>query len=176
MLRDVAYDKRRKLTDKLTLYGTCFALLHFTLDFSQSLYESATFDGVIALTIFTFFIVNRLGFHQTAKVGVLLILNLLLGAYASLVPRGVGVFLFYFPLMAISGALFGPYEKVNRFSFILLPFLMLVFLFATDFKLLEQYAFEQPEGESLFFVINVFFKRISNDTWDQLYDHVKREC
>lgn len=156
-LRDVALAKRRKLTDKITLYGTFFALLHFTLDFSQGLYESATFDGIIATVVFTCFALNRLGYHLTAKVVVFLSLNLLLAIYASLVPKEIGVFLFYFPLMAISGAVFGPEEKKSRFVFILLPFLVLVFLFVTDFRLLEAYAFAQPEGGTdLFFMINVF--------------------
>lgn len=155
-LRDVALAKRRKLTDKITLYGTFFALVHFVLDFSQGLYESATFDGIIATLVFTCFALNRLGSHLAAKVILFLSLNVLLAIYASVVPKEVGVFLFYFPLMAVSGVVFGPEEKKTRFAFILLPFLVLIFLFITDFRLLERYAFAQPEDTGVFFMINVF--------------------
>lgn len=156
LVNSVASRKRRKLTARITFFATFFALLHLVLDFSQGLIESAIFDGVIALTICSFYFLNRVGFHTSAKVGLLALLNLFLAVYASLVPLDVGVYFFYFPLVAVSAALFGPSEKKLRYGFILMPFFILVFLTLTEFKFLEQYAFEQPEDRSLFFTINIF--------------------
>jgi signal transduction histidine kinase len=156
LVNNVASEKRRKLTARITLFSTVFALVHFVLDLSQGLVKSASFDSVIAITIFSFFILNRAGLHTPAKVGLLLLLNFFLAAYASLVPPDVGVYFFFFPLIAVSAALFGPLEKKFRYGLILLPFLILVFLFVTDFRFLEAFAFEQPEDRAIFFWINIF--------------------
>jgi signal transduction histidine kinase len=156
LVNNVASEKRRKLTARITFFATFFALVHLVLDFSQGLVKSAIFDGVIAVTIFSFFLLNRVGLHTWAKVGLLTLLNLFLAAYASLVPIDVGVYFFYFPLIAVSAALFGPSEKKLRYGFILMPFVILVFLVFTDFKFLEAFAFEQPENRMTFFIINIF--------------------
>ena len=104
-------ERRSILMGQISLYGTAFTLLHFFIDFGQGMYQSAIFDLIISLAIFICYIANRLHYHSVAKFAGLMVLNTVLLIYASVVPKEIGVYLFYFPLMAVSFALFGEEEK-----------------------------------------------------------------
>jgi signal transduction histidine kinase len=150
-----AHEKRAKLTGKIALYCALFAFLHFALDFAQGVYQAAIFDLCIALAIFGCYILYRINYVKLAKVLGLLLMNIAMVLYASVVPKEVGVYLFFFPLMTISASLFGPDEKLERYALIGIPFFFLVFLFVTDFDFLGGYAFESPPGTKIFFIINI---------------------
>ena len=148
-------ERRSILMGQISLYGTAFTLLHFFIDFAQGMYQSAIFDLVISLSIFICYILNRLRYHRFAKLSGLTVLNTVLLIYASVVPKEIGVYLFYFPLIAVSFALFGDEEKKYRYTFIILPFTLLIILFLTDFNVLGDFKFDSPPGTKMFFVINV---------------------
>jgi signal transduction histidine kinase len=71
------------------------------------------------------------------------------------VPKEVGVYMYYFPLMAVSTAVFDVKEKAYRYFFIVLPFLLLIVLLVTDFKLFGDVAFYKAPGSRFSFVINI---------------------
>jgi signal transduction histidine kinase len=146
--------RRNILSGKIALYCTGFALLHFFIDFFQGMYESAAFDAGIAGAIFFCFVLNRFKFYRATKIIGLSILNFSLGIYACVVPKEIGVYLFFFPLIAISCALFGPGEKKLRILFISLPFSLLLLLILTDFGLLSQFRFESADDTRVFFLLN----------------------
>lgn len=146
--------RRNILSGKIALYCTGFALLHFFIDFFQGMYESAAFDAGIAGAIFFCFVLNRFKFYQATKITGLSILNFSLSVYACVVPKEVGVYLFFFPLIAIACALFGPGEKKLRTLFISLPFSLLLLLILTDFSLLDEFRFESSDDTRMFFFIN----------------------
>jgi signal transduction histidine kinase len=81
-------------------------------------------------------------------------MNLAFVLYARIVPKEAGIFLYYFPLMAASSALFGPAEKKLRYTFIALPFVLLLLLFAPDFSFWEGHPDHSAADTKLFFVIN----------------------
>src|SRR5436190_12154695 len=107
-------EKRNVLGGKITLYCTGFALLHLALDASQQHYKSVLFDGAIATIIFSCYLLNLFKFHRFAKITGLLSLNIAFVIYASVVPKEVGIYLFYFPLVAASSAFFNDHEKELR--------------------------------------------------------------
>jgi signal transduction histidine kinase len=148
-------ERRSILMGQISLYGTAFTLLHFFIDFAQGMYQSAIFDLIISLSIFVCYLLNRLRYHQLAKFSGLVVLNAVLLIYASVVPKEIGVYLFYFPLMVVSYALFGDDEKQFRYPFILLPFALLITLFVTDFNVLGDFKFDSPPGTKMFFLINI---------------------
>lgn len=147
--------RRSKLAGQIALYCTFFALVHFSIDFSQGLTESAAFDFIIATVIFGCFILNRLGHYRLAKILTLVLLNVCFFIYATVVPKEIGVYLFFFPLMVVSAALFGPEERKTRYGFIITPFIILVTLFLTDFHPFGSFAFDAPQGTTVFFLINI---------------------
>ncbi len=150
-----AVEKRAVLTGKIALFGTLFAFLHFSLDFAQGVYEAALFDLFLAVAIFCCYLLYRFQFYQLSKIIGLAVINLSMVIYACVVPKEIGVYLFFFPLMTISASLFGPEEKIARYVLIILPFSLLTFLFVTDFNFLQQFAFDTPPGTKVFFIINI---------------------
>src|SRR5687768_16800016 len=98
--------KRNVLVGKICLYCIFLSLGHMILDASQGLYESATVDLLFALIIGVALQLNRWKYHRTSKLFVLFALNILFLFFASVVPQGVGTYLYYFPLIIVSSALF----------------------------------------------------------------------
>jgi signal transduction histidine kinase len=152
---DFATYKRNLLVSKITLMSTSIAGVHTFIDFYTGYIKSGLFDGGITIVLFLCYTINRLKFHLAAKIIGLTFMNLAFVVFASVVPKEVGVYMYYFPLMAVSTAVFGVKERTFRYFFIGLPFLLLVTLLATDFKVLGNTAFYTAPGSNFFFVINI---------------------
>jgi signal transduction histidine kinase len=148
--------KRNVLVGKLCLFCIILAVVHVILDASQGLYESAAVDCVFGLIIVFAYLLNQWGYHRTSKVFVLLTLNILFAFFVSVLPRDVGIYLYYFPLIVSSSALFESSEKLLRYFFNALPLIFLTLLVMNDFDLLPSMEFDSPLYVNAFFAINAF--------------------
>lgn len=148
--------KRNVLVAKLCLFCAVLAFLHVVLDASQGLYGSAAVDLAFGLIIFFAYMLTRWKYHKASKIFVLTALNLLFGFFVSVLPYGIGIYLYYFPLIVASSALFEASEKSLRYFFNALPIALLTLLIVTDFDLLPGIAFESPLNADAFFAVNVF--------------------
>ena len=89
--------KRNVLLSKVYSFCIILALLHVVLDASQGLYESVVVDLCFAVIIGVAWLLNYWKYHRTSKVFVLFCLNLLFVFFTSVLPKEVGVYLYYFP-------------------------------------------------------------------------------
>ena len=128
--------KRNILFSRISLFGFFVALFISFQDFFDGLYAAPLIDLGFGLILLSMYWLNRIGYHRTAKIITLLLLNFGFAAYASLVPWQIGVFLFYFPVGAMTYALFGPEEKITRNLLSALSFSLILSLFLTEFSLL----------------------------------------
>lgn len=147
-------EKRQKLFERVTLFGGLMSLFHFTEDLIAGAKEAPFFDISITLVLFFCYWLHKRGHFNAARIVGLGFLNLFFAFYACLVPAEVGIYLFYFPLMAISMGVFGNAENVMRISFVVLSALLQVTLFLTDFDLIGPFEIEAPNVE-MFFLINL---------------------
>ncbi len=109
-------------------------------------------DGLISLVlIFSYWLHGR-GYQNAARIIGLTFLNVCFAVYACIVPQEVGIYFFYFPLMAISMAIFGKTERIMRTSFVLLSGGLLVSLFLSDFDLIGTFEISAPNVEIFFFI------------------------
>ncbi len=138
-LEDFAKRKRNKLFERISLFATVMGTIHFVLDLIGGTKEAPVIDMMITVVLFSCYVLHRKGYRNTSRILGLSFLNLCLGVYACLIPSNVGVYLFFFPLMAVSMAIFDPKENVMRISFVLLSGLMAVLLFASDFNFIGPY-------------------------------------
>ena len=90
--------------------------------------------------------------QNAGRILALAFLNISFAVYACLVPAEVGIYLFYFPLIGISMAVFDSAEKKMRISFVLLSGILLISLFVSDFDLIGPYEVEAPNVETFFFI------------------------
>ena len=148
--------KRNVLVGKICVVCAILSMLHVILDASQRLYESVAVDLVFILVIGFAYLLNRWKYHRASKIFVLFALNLLFILFTSLLPREVGIYLYYFPLLVASSALFDSVERAFRYVFIALPLVLLTLLVFFDFDLLPDIQFESPLDLNAFFAVNAF--------------------
>ena len=153
-LEDFARRKRNKLFENISLFATVMGILHFVLDLLVGSKEAPVIDMMITVVLFLCYGLHRKGYRNLSRILGLSFLNTCLAVYACLLPPGVGVYLFFFPLMTVSMAIFEPKEKVLRFSFVLLSGMFAVLLFASDFNFIGSYEIVMPNSEK-FFMINL---------------------
>lgn len=127
-------------------------LLHFSQDLISGAKVASLIDLVITLVIFLSYWIHRRGYQNTARIISLTCVNICFVVYACLVPAEIGVYLFYFPLMAISMAIFDSNEKPLRIFFVVASLGLLISLFVSDFDLIGPYQIDAPFVEVFFFV------------------------
>lgn len=148
--------KRNLLAGKICLFCAILSMVHVVLDASQGLYESVAVDFLITLVIGFAYLLNRWKYYLASKVFVLSALNILFVLFASLLPREVGIYFYYFPLLVASSALFDSIEKHYRYFFVAFPLTLLTLLVVFKFDLLPGIQFESPINVDAFFALNIF--------------------
>ena len=140
-IEDFATRKRSHLFERISLFATVMGTIHFVLDLIGGSKEAPVIDMMITIVLFTCYVLHRKGYRNTSRILALSFLNVCLAVYACLLVPEVGVYLFFFPLMAVSTAIFEPKEKAMRISFVLLPAFCAILLFLTDFNFGSSYLF-----------------------------------
>jgi signal transduction histidine kinase len=148
--------KRNVLVGKICLFCAFLGMLHVVLDASQGLYQSAAVDFLFTLIIAFAYLLNRWKHHRASKIFILFTLNVLFILFASVLPGEVGIYLYYFPLLVASSALFDPIERAFRYFFIAFPLILLSLLVFFEFDLLPDIQFESPMNVDAFFAVNAF--------------------
>ena len=148
--------KRNLLVGKICVFCIVLAVFHMVLDGSQGLYESVAVDFLFALIIAFAYLLNRWKYHRSSKIFVLFCLNILFVFFASVLPKEVGTYLYYFPLIVASSALFDSGEKLFRYFFNALPLALLSLLISFEFDVLRNFQFESPLNVNAFFAVNAF--------------------
>jgi signal transduction histidine kinase len=148
--------KRNVLVGKICLFCGVLGILHVILDASQGLYESVAVDLFFTVIIAFAYLLNRRKYHRASKIFVLFTLNVLFILSASLLPREIGIYLYYFPLVVASSALFDPIEKSFRYFFIAFPLILLSLLVFFEFDVLPDIQFASQMNVNAFFAINAF--------------------
>lgn len=148
--------KRNVLVGKICLFCVGLSFFHVILDASQGLYDSVIIDLLFAIIVGFAWLLNRWKYHRTSKIFVFFTLNLLFAFFVSVLPQEIGTYLYYFPLIVASSALFDSEEKIYRNAFNALPILLLGLLCFSDFDVIKSLKFESPENANAFFAANAF--------------------
>ena len=154
--------KRNVLLAKICAFCVGLSILHIVVDASQGLYDSVAVDFGFGLVIGIAFLLNRWHYHRTSKIFVLLLLNAMFILFTSVLPKDVGIYLYYFPLIVVSSALFGSEEQGFRYFFLFLPVMMLCILVNYDFDLLPGVQLKTPLNVDAFFCDQYFLQRGSD--------------
>lgn len=148
--------KRNLLVGKVCLFCLGLSSLHVALDAFQGLYESVVVDIILMLILAFAWLLNHWKYHLGAKLFVLSFLNLLFAFYTSVLPKEVGTYLYYFPLIVTSSAFFDSREKKFRYTFNAVPLILLGMLLTFDFDIIPSVEFQSPVTATAFFTANVF--------------------
>jgi signal transduction histidine kinase len=149
---DLLKHRRNVLFSRFALSGLAVVICHLVLDTWLQLWLSAGFDLVISCVIFASYLLNRRGYHTCGKLLLLITSNFLLLVYCSLLPKSNGIYLFYFPLMAVSALSFHPSQKALTYGLASLSMLSVFSLLVTDFDLFGSRNIPSQQEELSFFV------------------------
>ena len=153
-IEDFATRKRSHLFERISLFASIMGSIHFVLDLIGGSKESPVIDMLITIVLFSCYVLHRKGHRNASRIIALSFLNVCLAVYACFLPPDVGVYLFFFPLMAVATSIFEPKEKSLRITFVLLSAFLAILLFASDFNFIGPYEIETRNVET-FFMINL---------------------
>jgi signal transduction histidine kinase len=128
--------KRIILLSQFTLFGTVAAIIHAAEDLIDGGIIMPLMDLTLGAGVFICYLLNEKGKYKIAKIALFTFLNVFFFVYACAVPEGLGIYLYYFPWVALATVVFENEERIPRFSFIALSVLLVIILFYTDFDAL----------------------------------------
>lgn len=158
------HNKRNILFSRITFAGTFMGLFHALEDIPEGQWLLTGMDFVMTAFIFTAYLINESGRHRQAKIFLLSFLNIFFFVYAQITPKELGVYVFYFPWVAVAALVFENKEKNYRNSFILLSVGLILFLFLTEFSLLGSWRVSSMETQ-VPFVMNLLTSLIVTATF-----------
>lgn len=147
-------NKRNILFSQITLVGSIVGILHAVEGMIERNYALPFLDFTMTIFIFTSYLINESGRHLTAKIFLLVFLNIFFFVYSLITPREIGIYLFYFPWVAVAALIFNNDERFWRIFFITLSILLLLVLFVSDFALLSNWRLSGIESARPF-VFNI---------------------
>jgi len=149
---DISKIKRNKLFGRVAVFAILLGAVHCVKDAYDGPPITPLLDAGISFALLGCYLLYRRGHITLARIIGLTFMNLTFAFYACLVPEEVGVYLFYFPLIAISAAIFGTEERVQRYFFMGFSAACLFALFATDFSLTGNLSFPVESPRSDFYI------------------------
>lgn len=144
--------KRIILLSQFTLIGSIVGVLHSLEDLVDGMLFMPAMDFIMASFIFACYLLNENGRHRLSRIALLTFLNLYFFIYSSLVPPGLGIYLYYFPWIGLAAVVFESNENALRFSFIISSVALLLVLFATNFNILGIDKFDAVDIERSFII------------------------
>ena len=147
-------NKRNILFSQITFWGTILAIVHGIEDLFDQVALLPVMDFVLAAFVLAAFLINESGRHRVAKIFLLAFLNTFFFFYCLVVPKELGIYLYFFPWVAVAALVFESEEHFCRWFFIGLSVLLLLTLFITDFSMLESLRTDVPVG-NVSLVINL---------------------
>ena len=176
--------KRNVLFSQFCILAAGFALIQGFFDLIDGFPMVFAIDVFIALILITGYFLNENRKHNSAKILVLIGSNLMLFSFAAVVPKGVGIYLLFYPLVAFSFIAID--FKHRRYSYILtiLALFLNIVLLYTNFQPFGTINL-QPTDPSISFALNLvisiallslginFLLKINNTAESKLLDNQK---
>lgn len=126
--------KRVILLSQFTLFGAILSFLHSLEDLADSVWLLSVMDLILSAGIFSMYILNERGHTKTARILVLTFLNIFFFVYCAITPPELGIYFYYFSWIGLASVIFDAQENNLRTVFIGISILLILLLFATDFR------------------------------------------
>jgi signal transduction histidine kinase len=144
--------KRTILLSQFTLFGSIVGVLHALEDIVDGLTFMPMMDLIMAGGIFSCYVLNETGWHKTSKILLLSFLNIFFFIYSSLIPKELGIYLYYFPWVGLAAVVFEIQENGHKLCFIVLSVICVITLFATNFNIFGAFDYGATAIERSFII------------------------
>ncbi|MFN3840212.1 MAG: sensor histidine kinase [Cyclobacteriaceae bacterium] len=144
--------KRVILLSQFTLFGAVMGVLHAMEDLIDGLVFMPVMDALMAVFIFIAYLLNEKGFHKTARIYLLVFLNIYFFIYCSLVPKELGIYFYYFAWIGLASVIFEPSENLLRLLFIAGSIALILLLHLTGFSVFGKFDIQVVDVERSFLI------------------------
>ncbi|RLD22744.1 MAG: hypothetical protein DRI71_07120 [Bacteroidetes bacterium] len=177
-------DKRNVLFSQFCVIATLAALIQGAYDLIDGFPLVMTIDIVLAIILFLGYYLNEKRKHIFAKVLVFTTMSLMLFSFAAVVPKGVGIYLLFYPLVAFSFLALDFKNRRYSYSITFLSLLLNAILVITEYQPYGEINL-QPSDPTISFAINLiisilllgvgidFMLKINNTAENKLIENQK---
>lgn len=146
--------KRNVLFSQFCIIAAVSALIQAAYDFFDGYPLVMAMDILIALVLIFGYFLNERHHHNKAKLMVLILSNFMLFSFAAVVPKGVGIYLLFYPLVAFSFITLDYNNRIYSYGLALLSISLNTLLVTTDFQPYGSINL-QPSDPTVSFAINL---------------------
>ena len=126
--------KRNVLFSQFCVLATISAIIQGLFDFLNGYPFVMALDLLIAFVLILGYFLNEHRHHKLAKMMVLIMSNILLFSFAAVVPKGVGIYLLFYPLVAFSFIAIDYSQRKLSYGLAILSITLNIILLITDFQ------------------------------------------
>jgi signal transduction histidine kinase len=146
--------KRNVLFSQFCIIATLSALVQGVFDLLDGYPNVMAIDLCIASVLIIGYILNEKRKHTMAKLIVLIMCNLLLFSFAAVVPKGVGIYLLFYPLVAFAFIVIDFKQRQLSYYLTILSVILNIILLYTNFQPYGSINL-QPSDPSISFGLNL---------------------
>ncbi len=151
----INFSKRKRLIvfSQLCIISAIAAIIQGAYDLFDGFPLVMAMDLLIAFILFLGFYINYSGKPIAAKLLVFIFINIALFLFASIVPKGIGIYILFFPLIIFYFISYDYENRIYAIAFTIFSVIINVILLVTDFQPLGPINM-QPSDPSTPFLIN----------------------
>ncbi len=146
--------KRNVLFSQFCIIGSGAAVIQAIYDLLDGYPLVMTFDLVFVVVLMSGYLLNEKGKHEIGKALVLLSANLMLFSFSAVVPKGVGLYLLFYPLVAFSFIVFDYDHRKYSYGLAILSILLNSILLITNYQPYGDINL-QPSDPTISFALNL---------------------
>ena len=146
--------KRNVLFSQFCIIGSFAAIIQAVYDTLDGYPLVASIDSLFLVILVAGYFLNEKGSHNSAKMLVLLSMNIMLFSFSAVVPKGVGMFLLFYPLVAFSFIVFDYRHRKYSYSLAILSIVLNATLVLTEYQPYGQINL-QPSDPTISFALNL---------------------
>ena len=147
--------KSNVLLSLFAMLGMITTAIQMVVDTVNELYIGVGIDSTLFAFLVIIYFMNEKGSHLPAKILFLSFLNIFLFLYASILPKEVGTYFFYFPIVAITSLIFESKHRLIRNVFITIPVLFVLILELSNYQLFGYINIQEGIEDNYSFKINI---------------------
>jgi signal transduction histidine kinase len=148
--------KNNVMLSLFSILGMFTAGLQIIIDLFSENYFATAMDAVILITVIATYTLNEKRKHLLAKLLFVGLLNVILFVYGNVVPKSVGVYLYFFPVIAIAALIFDSKTRIIRGAFMAIPILIVALFEISNYQFFGNINIQAGIDDPYSFPINLF--------------------
>lgn len=140
------------LLSQFCVFGCLGSISVFILDLFNGSNYALIIDSFLVALMVSIYLLNEYGYHKLARYSFILSINLILFVYANLVPKEVGIYLVFFPLVGGSYIFLSRSGKFEKFALASLPIVILFVLEIGNYQLFGDINIEEGNPKDSLYV------------------------